>query len=849
MITNYLLEKKLFILLLVLFPVLGNAQQFGSIDTSFNIGAGPQNLYGGGAESTVNSIKLAPDGNLIIGGVFLRYNNVDKQLLVKITEQGAVVPGFNLPTSNQLSYGNTLEQVYEVEPLENGKVLAKGYLSRSLGSTINNGSDRLFVLNSNGTLDAAFTINAFADRQNSTIEIAPNGKPIVYSYALKQLNPNGTVDVTFNTNLPQGYRVSVFKVLEDGKILVGGNLTTASGVEEHKIYRLLENGRIDSTFSLSARANGDITTLTSLGSRKIIIGGSFTSYNGLAVNKLVRLHSDGSFDNTFVATGSFGGEIKAIAELEDGSLLIGSSANQMDASALVKLDENGSINTSFTGRVKSYYGNYVFINDILQLPSGKIVIGGFFHSINGIRANNIGMINPDGSTDLAFNQIKTITPNISKVMKEPNTGKWIVAGSFDTFNGHITFGIARLLANGAVDTSFRHIPNHISSLYTYESINALAADGSGNIYFTAKGKPQVGVLPYNYTFNYSAALLPNGDLDENSRFSITPDRPGGVSATAIVNTTNNSLILAGSELSLFNITGNIFTSYSSGFATNGTIAVAQGDFNNMLLLGGDFTTAGGSPNNGLVRLTANREFDTSFSSAAGANGTVKVILPLQNGDYIVGGNFDYYAGIQRRGLAKVANSGAFIESFNANAGFQAPGVLPAELNAGLLLPNNLYLVAGNFTQFNGNVANRIVCLDENGNLVPSFQVTGADNTIHSIAQDAYGGILLSGDFTTFNGQPAFKLVKILGNGTVLSAQSKPKKLNIEVYPNPASIKLTIVSENGAAKVTLFDSQGKQVLSQEIEGTSSISTAKLSVGIYTLRLETTQGIAFQKVVKQ
>ena len=40
---------------------------------------------------------------------------------------------------------------------------------------------------------------------------------------------------------------------------------------------------------------------------KIIVGGEFTLYNGTSINRIVRLNSDGSIDNTFnIGTGFAG---------------------------------------------------------------------------------------------------------------------------------------------------------------------------------------------------------------------------------------------------------------------------------------------------------------------------------------------------------------------------------------------------------------------------------------------------------------------------------------------------------------------------------------------------------------
>lgn len=847
---NQLLKKRLHFLVIVLFPMLANAQQFGSIDPSFNIGEGPKNAYAGGAESAVNTIKLAADGNLIIGGQFLRYNYAQKQLLVKITPQGAVVPSFNVTVSSNLAYIGANEQIFELEPLQNGKMLVKGFLIGPGGS-----QDRIYTLNADGTRDQTFlSIGFSSNRSIKNIEVTSDNKVLVVDPTIRRLNPNGSNDPGFATNLLQGYRVEVSKVLSDGKILIGGSFRTQFGTNENKVYRLLSNGRVDSTFSLSARANGGFRTLTTLANGKILLSGSFTSYNGVAANNIVRLNADGTNDISFAISGSFNESINSITELTDGSLLVGgyfTAYNGNPVSGLLKFDANGNLIPGYNMILKSHINNLTScINDVLELPNGKIVIGGRFNAVNGVKANNIAILNPDGSTDLEFNQFQTITPRISKVIKDGNSGNWIVAGAFDTFNNHKTFGIARLFPNGSVDTTFKYESNHISSIYSFDFIRSLVVDGNGNIYFSAQG---IGILyshliPDNY--RYSAALRSNGSIIDNSFFTVNERNTNVPFANSILVSANNSLLLASDGVGLYSHSNNLRNpNYATGFTTNGVIAVAQGDYNNKLMLGGNFTEAGGAPNNGIVRLLPNGQRDNTFSSASGANGTVNLIFPLSNGEYIVGGNFDFYAGVQRRGLAKLSNTGALDAAYNVNAGFQTPGAFAANLNTCVLLLNNQLIVAGDFTMFNGNAVNRIACLDENGNVLPDFQANGADNKINSIAQNNDGDILVGGDFTTFNNAGANYLVKLFGNGMPLSANVKKGKLPIQVYPNPATNKLTIVSENSFGILTITDSQGKQVLTQTIDGTTTLSIGDLSAGIYTLRLETAHGVAIQKVVKQ
>ena len=67
-------------------------------------------------------------------------------------------------------------------------------------------------------------------------------------------------------------------------------------------------GRLDDLGNLDNAGTGvgrnDVTALALQTDGKIVIGGSFTSFNGTARNRIARLNSDGTLDTTFLAAGS-----------------------------------------------------------------------------------------------------------------------------------------------------------------------------------------------------------------------------------------------------------------------------------------------------------------------------------------------------------------------------------------------------------------------------------------------------------------------------------------------------------------------------------------------------------------
>ena len=95
-------------------------------------------------------------------------------------------------------------------------------------------------------------------------------------------------------------------------------------------------------------------------------------------------------------------------------------------------------------------------------PDGKIVIGGFFTSVAGVGRNRIARLNSDGSLDTSFDpgvgcQGKVVPADDKDpfvfALAVQRDGKIVVAGNFATYNNQPSSGIARLNADGTLDTA------------------------------------------------------------------------------------------------------------------------------------------------------------------------------------------------------------------------------------------------------------------------------------------------------------------------------------------------------------------------------------------------------------
>ena len=96
--------------------------------------------------------------------------------------------------------------------------------------------------------------------------------------------PTARYDTTFNPGgLGVNGTVNAIAVQPDGKILIGGQFThyNGDGAASDGIVRLNSNGTLDTTFNYGG-AGADLTVFAMAvqADGKVIIGGSFLSYNG-----------------------------------------------------------------------------------------------------------------------------------------------------------------------------------------------------------------------------------------------------------------------------------------------------------------------------------------------------------------------------------------------------------------------------------------------------------------------------------------------------------------------------------------------------------------------------------------
>jgi hypothetical protein len=158
----------------------------------------------------------------------------------------------------------------------------------------------LVDLNVDGTLDRTFVANVgyTSDPVVEVIARVGHGTQDIYiggRIGVFRVLSTGAFDSSFAAAVPM-MTLSIAPVQDEtGDVYV-------SGLADNRIrlLRLNRNGAMVSAFHEPV-LDAEIFTIVPLldGTRDLYIGGAFTSYNGVAVNHIARVHADGSLASTF----------------------------------------------------------------------------------------------------------------------------------------------------------------------------------------------------------------------------------------------------------------------------------------------------------------------------------------------------------------------------------------------------------------------------------------------------------------------------------------------------------------------------------------------------------------------
>jgi len=263
-----------------------------------------------------------------------------------------------------------------------------------------------------------------------------------------------------------------------------------------------------------------------------------------------------------------------------------------------------------------------------------------------------------------------------------------------------------------------------------------------------------------------ALPLPDGNILAVGHFKVTQNR-----ATTAILTRRN--------VALFSSTGVIDPLFAAEGGTDNDMgnynlsvrdAVRQPD--GKFVLVGFFNSMHGVARGNIARLNSDGSLDSSFAAGAGANGPIYAVLPLPNGQFIIGGAFTSYNGSAKNYIARLNADGSFDPSFGGPA-FGGGSGWRVECLA--LQPDGKILVGGTFYVPTSVFRSGLARLTADGAYDPAFSgllegaygsATNSLRSVLSIMVQADGSIFVGGNFLNFNNGARNGFAKLTSTGAL-----------------------------------------------------------------------------------
>ena len=265
-------------------------------------GAGALDLtYAPTVNGEVRSMVIDPiTTNLFIGGTFTSVNSTTRQRLARLSQTGLLLDTFN--------FTNGMDGPVNTLGLMGNQIVAGGNFSNVCGTT----SRGLARLNTNGTIDTTFAVGVGigSNPTNEVFSLAVSNSLVyaggyISSYKgvsvgnLICVDGSGNRITTFSPTLNGAVRT----LLVDGTLTyVGGSFTSVNGFSQTGLVRLTTTGIKDGAFNIGggpAGSNATIHSIVKVAGPKFMVSGSFTNFNGVVRDGLVRLQLTGAVDSGF----------------------------------------------------------------------------------------------------------------------------------------------------------------------------------------------------------------------------------------------------------------------------------------------------------------------------------------------------------------------------------------------------------------------------------------------------------------------------------------------------------------------------------------------------------------------
>jgi uncharacterized delta-60 repeat protein len=397
----------------------------GAVDNTFNAGNVPV--------ADLWNVVLLDNGTVVLSGAFTNFNGHSKQHIVRLLADGSVDTGYNAgnltstPITNIAADGNRLMILETVSVigtvmnrfLEDGTldpafrdviVLGLGGMTEANGlckigsdwivcGHLQNNSITMVKIKSDATVDPGFQFEFngnFGDFYHvacyegygialgislihNLFYTGNNGFTLLDTQTGKFANFNkrtGPALLDYYSGTTAIYDVK--QSPEDGRLLIGGTFTHFNGEYTPSLCWL----NIDGTVAI--KNPGDhhadyVAKVHILNNGKVMAKGNFTEYSGVSVKDLIRLHADLTLDQTFQSELETNSSVDDFFVQPDNKILV-----LVNDTSLIRLNADGTRDYSFAGNI-----GQVTINSNSQHKTPlEIKADGSFLFAGSIKINN-----------------------------------------------------------------------------------------------------------------------------------------------------------------------------------------------------------------------------------------------------------------------------------------------------------------------------------------------------------------------------------------------------------------------------------------------------------------------------
>ncbi|MEQ9658408.1 T9SS type A sorting domain-containing protein [Fulvivirga sp.] len=878
----------------------------GTIDESFNF----NNAFGENY-SYINNIHETSNGDLIISGNFdVLYGQTAKSV-AKINSDGSRDVGFALPGPGANIFAN---QVFTLLDKDENILVAgieKGFDEYSIIKLDNNGAvnntytqKKANYHPSNGSIISPLLgVNSSGDILFSSFHTHFDNH---FSQGLSKLNASGEVYIDFNADLSGRVGIYSSKVLSDGSIVISGQFSAVEDTPADFLVKLNSDGSPDYTFIDNIEFSSVDSWAYAIeedNAGNILIGGNFSTFNGINTGSLIKLSASGILENTFndqIKANNLGRSINDIIVLSDDKLLIAGgidNPNLPDKSSIIRLNSDGTVDNSFNFSLPENH----YLNDIDLLPDGKIIYSGLIQADNkGI----FGKINSDGNVDVTFNMsydftnipINEIEPvpetdvilvstyqyddNIAKLLQFEASGALkddisvqtrgydiivihpldtenvLLGGQFQEMNSAKVDGFVKVNLSGGVDPEYSYrfeiIGNlsapSIGGLIKLENGNYLISGGFSSIegegaYSIAKVNFDVPKAPNNlsasFDFSQGISITWNDQTDRETGYQISKRTVGAEFVILDTISANNTNYIDNQVSLNTKYEYRVRALKESLYSGSAEVEITTGNLNSPLDLTAEFDFLNGV----VVGWNNNGENFDEIEIYKSIDNITFSILSTMNG--VTTQHIDPIVELNTTYYYKLKSiKGLFRSDFSTTLEFTTPTtsnlIAPQLTLTEVGVGRLLFSWEKSDTNIFGSEIYRSLKSDSEFQLVTSTEESlYIDENLNQ--GDTYFYKVRSFDLFDFS---EYSNVESL---LVTSNERSSFNEEFSIYPNPSNGLVKIkIEPTGSDSYQILNSEGK-IIQKGTLNTNSINTSKLTSGVYIIKIINGKSIATERLI--